>query len=80
MVLGICWVWWIGSILALVFGYIAKSQIDHSQGRQGGRGMAVAGIVLGWIGVGTLILVIVVAAIHSGNSSSSGSSALGLLR
>jgi hypothetical protein len=59
MVLGILWVYWVGSILALVFGYIAKSQIDDSGGRQRGRGMAIAGIVLGWIGVGLLILVIV---------------------
>jgi Domain of unknown function (DUF4190) len=65
LVLGIIWVWWIGSILALVFGYIAKSQIDKSGGQQGGRGMAIAGIVLGWIGIGTLVLVIVLVAIGS---------------
>ena len=29
MVLGILWIVWIGSILALVFGYVAKSQIDR---------------------------------------------------
>jgi hypothetical protein len=45
----------IGGILALVFGYIARNQIDQSGGTQGGRGMAVAGIVLGWIGVGLAI-------------------------
>lgn len=56
MVLGILWLYWIGSILALVFGYIAKRQIDEAGGRQSGRGMAVAGIVLGWIGVGFLAL------------------------
>ena len=28
MVLGILWIYWIGSILALVFGYVAKGQID----------------------------------------------------
>ena len=59
MVLGILWIWWIGSILALVFGYVAKGQIDRSAGRQSGRGMAIAGIVLGWIGVGFLALFIV---------------------
>ena len=60
LVLGILWLYWIGSILALVFGYVAKSQIDRSQGRQSGRGMAVAGIVLGWVGVGILSLVVVI--------------------
>jgi hypothetical protein len=59
MVLGILWLYWIGSILALVFGYVAKGQIDKSGGRQSGRGMAIAGIVLGWIGVATLALVLV---------------------
>ena len=38
------------SVPALVFGYSARRQIDGSGGEQGGRGMAIAGIVLGWIG------------------------------
>lgn len=59
MVLGIIWIYWIGSILALVFGYIARGQIRRSQGTQSGEGMAIAGIVLGWIGVGILLLLIV---------------------
>ncbi len=57
MVLGILWLWWIGSVLALVFGYVAKSQIRQTG--QSGSGMATAGIVLGWIGVGFLALIIV---------------------
>jgi Domain of unknown function (DUF4190) len=59
--MGIIWYFWIGSILALIFGYIAKRQIDASQGRQKGRGFAIAGIVLGWVGIGTLALVIIAA-------------------
>ena len=54
MVLGILWIYWIGSVLALVFGYIARHQIRERQ--QGGDGMAIAGIVLGWIGVGVFAL------------------------
>jgi hypothetical protein len=65
LVLGILWIWWIGSVLALIFGYIGKNQIDQSGGQQTGRGMAIAGIVLGWIGVGTLILVIILSAAGS---------------
>lgn len=59
LVLGIVWVMGIGSILALVFGYIAKGQIDSSGGRETGRGMAIAGIVLGWVGVGLLVAMVV---------------------
>ena len=54
MVLGILWLYWIGSILALVFGYTAKRQIRERG--EAGSGMATAGIVLGWVGVGFLAL------------------------
>ncbi|WP_236829756.1 DUF4190 domain-containing protein [Blastococcus sp. KM273128] len=54
LVLGILWLYWIGSILALVFGYTAQRQI-RERGESGG-GMATAGIVLGWIGVGFFAL------------------------
>jgi hypothetical protein len=64
MVVGILWIWWIGSILAVVFGHIALRQIRST--RQQGRGMAIAGLVLGYLGVATLIAVIV-AAIASAN-------------
>jgi hypothetical protein len=40
----------IGSVFALIFGYIARGQIRRSQGTEGGSGMAMTGIVLGWIG------------------------------
>lgn len=69
LVLGIVWLYGVGSILALVFGYMAKGQIDRSGGQETGRGLAIAGIVLGWIGVGGLILILIVAI---GVSSSSG--------
>lgn len=59
LVLGILFVGGLGSVLALVFGYIAKNQIDQSGGFEGGRGMAIAGIVLGWIGLAGIVLMIV---------------------
>jgi hypothetical protein len=68
LVLGIVWIWWIGSILAVIFGHVALSQIDRSHGTQGGRGLAIAGLVLGWIGVGTLALVVIAAVASSGSS------------
>jgi hypothetical protein len=46
LVLGIVWMYGIGSILALVFGYTARNQIDRSNGWVTGRGMATAGIIL----------------------------------
>jgi hypothetical protein len=67
MVLGIFWLYWVGSILAVIFGYVARRQIEQAGGSQTGRGMATAGIVLGWIGVGTLVISIIAAAAGSGS-------------
>jgi hypothetical protein len=72
LVLGIVWIYCIGSILALVFGYKARKQIDESNGREGGRGLATAGIVLGWIGVGLAglaIAVIVMVKVFGGSAT-----------
>ena len=69
MVLGIVWIYWIGSILAIIFGHVALSQIKKSNGWKTGRGMAIAGVVLGYVGLGTLILVIILA-IGARNSTS----------
>lgn len=67
MVLGIVWTYWIGSILALVFGYVARRQIKRSGQR--GNAMAVAGIVLGWVGVAALAAVITVVAFSASSIS-----------
>ncbi len=47
----------LGSILALILGYMARNEIRRRPGELGGEGFATAGIVLGWIAVGlTLVL------------------------
>ena len=58
MVLGILWLYWVGSILAVIFGHIALSQCKQDP-NLGGKGMAIAGVVLGWIGVAFIILAII---------------------
>lgn len=45
----------IGSILGIVLGKKAKMEIYESQGNLGGEGMAIAGIVVGWIGVSAVL-------------------------
>lgn len=62
LVLSLLWLFWIGSLLAVIFGFIAMSQINKSGGRQGGRGLAIAGTILGGIGLLTLAGGAVVAA------------------
>lgn len=60
LVMGLLWVYWIGSILALVFGYVARNQIGREPERLTGRGMATAGIVLGWVEIGFLFVIVLV--------------------
>lgn len=65
LVLGIVWIYWIGSILAVIFGHVALNQIKQADGRQTGRGMAIAGLVLGYIGIATLVFFIAAVAFAS---------------
>lgn len=48
----------IGSIVGLVLGYQARREIRQSQGQQSGEGLATAGIIIGWVGIGLTVLVI----------------------
>ena len=51
LVLGILWFGGVGSVLAVVFGFLSRKKIEQSQGRETGGGLAVAGIVLGFVGI-----------------------------
>ena len=42
----------LGSIVALITGYAARKEIQESAGALAGDGMATAGLVMGWIGIG----------------------------
>ncbi len=53
------WCFLVPGIVAIVLGHVALDQIDRSGGAVTGRGMAVAGIVLGWVGIGLLGLGVV---------------------
>ncbi len=53
------------SVLALIFGLVSRSQIQKSGGTQGGAGMAMAGIVLGTIGIALDVIWIIVAVTSS---------------
>jgi VIT1/CCC1 family predicted Fe2+/Mn2+ transporter len=61
----IVWLGWLGSIAAIIFGHVALGQIKRSGGRETGTGLALAGLVLGYCGIGLLLIVIIAAAGHS---------------
>jgi hypothetical protein len=50
----------VGSILALIFGYMARKDIRQRPDEVTGDGLALAGIVMGWISIGLSVLAIVV--------------------
>ena len=47
-------------VLAVVFGHVARAQIRKSAGRQKGTGMALAGLILGYLCLGFVLFVILV--------------------
>ena len=51
------------SIVAVVFGHVSLSQIKKSAGRLGGKGLAIAGLVLGYLGIAMIPLILIIAAI-----------------
>jgi hypothetical protein len=60
LILGITWLGWLGSILAVIFGHVSLSQIKRTG--QSGRGMAIAGLVLGYLGIviGAVVVIFLV--------------------
>lgn len=51
------------AVLAIIFGHISRSQIAKSANRIGGAGIALAGMILGYIGIAILPFILIVAAI-----------------
>jgi type IV pilus assembly protein PilA len=51
------------SILAVIFGHLAVSEIRKSAGRLKGEGMAIAGLVLGYVGLAVIPVILIVAAV-----------------
>jgi uncharacterized protein DUF4190 len=55
--------WGIPSLLAVIFGHIGLAETKH--GRKSGRGMAITGLVLGYIFIGPAILIAIAGGIGS---------------
>jgi len=47
----------IGSLAGAIMGHIALKQI--AQTGEKGRGMALAGVIVGWVGLGLLVLAVI---------------------
>jgi hypothetical protein len=62
LVLSLMWLYGLGSLLAVIFGFVAMGQIDRSNGTQTGRGLALAGAIIGLVGL-VLASILIIAAL-----------------
>jgi hypothetical protein len=51
------------SILAIIFGHLSVSEIRKSSGRLKGEGLAIAGLILGYVGLAAIPVTLIIAAI-----------------
>jgi Domain of unknown function (DUF4190) len=69
LVLGLLWLCGLGSILAIILGFVALSSIKRTG--QSGKGMAIAGVVLGFVALAVTVVLLTSTAIflnHAKNS------------
>ena len=57
-ILGWTLVPWLGSLVAIITGHMARAEIRRNPDTMEGDGMAVAGLVLGWLSIALTVLAI----------------------
>lgn len=60
---GICFFFFPLSVVAIILGHLALSEIKKNAGRLTGEGLATAGLVLGYVGVAGIPIILIIAAI-----------------
>ncbi len=63
LICGIFFFFWPVAVVAIILGHIARGEIRRSGGRLKGAGTAMAGLVLGYIGVAIIPVILIIAAI-----------------
>ncbi|MDE2149868.1 MAG: DUF4190 domain-containing protein [Gammaproteobacteria bacterium] len=48
----------VGAVIAVICGHVARAEIRNSGGSIDGDGLAVAGLVLGWLNLGFALLIV----------------------
>ncbi len=81
----IFFLWPATALAAVILGHLALSEIKRSAGRLAGQGMAIAGLVLGYIGLAFVPFILIIAAIAIPNllrsrMAANEASAVGTLR
>lgn len=55
-ILGVTFLPFFGALVAVICGHLALVEVDRSQGAIGGHGQALAGVILGYIGLALTVL------------------------
>jgi len=63
LICGILFFMFPSAVAAIIFGHISRSDIRRSGGRKTGAGIALAGLVLGYIGIAIIPIILIIAAI-----------------
>ena len=63
LVLAFVWIYGLGSLLAIIFGHIARTEIKNSNGRLTGNGLALTGLIIDYTSLGIIIIGILAAII-----------------
>ncbi len=56
----------LGAIVAIITGHMARNEIMRSRGTQSGEGLAVAGLILGYVNIVVMCLAVLIPAILFG--------------
>lgn len=57
---------WLGSVVAIITGHMARAEIRRSNGAIEGDGLAITGLVLGWASIVVTVLAIIAAILFFG--------------
>jgi DUF1707 SHOCT-like domain/Domain of unknown function (DUF4190) len=55
---GLLWVFWVGSVTAVVSGHLALYRIARSHGTESGRTAALIGLLFGYVGLAALLAIV----------------------
>lgn len=66
------WVYGVPAVLAVVFGFVARAQIRRANGTQTGGGLALAGIIVGFVGLAVTVAVVIAVAVSLHNCQHNG--------
>jgi hypothetical protein len=58
-ILGWTLVPWIGSVVAIITGHMARAEIRRNPDTMEGDGMALGGLILGWLSIALSLLVVI---------------------